>query len=408
VASFRTVDLHTRPAAGFPVAGTLIYGQGCPLWGRDTQSGWWLVACPDGVTGWVAHENVSIVGDPQAVPWFSVASLSAPPPALSSPAGEAWRGTYYANADLQGTPVLVQVTPALALDWGFGSPAPSVPPDYFSARYLRDVVLPTGSYQLTLGMDGGARLWLDDELVLDDWRSGAWREQIATRTLGGEVQVRVEYFAAGGPAAISFALEPANIALPSSSATAPDAAPDTQAAPMASPPPPEVQDPPAADTWRVQYFNNTGLGGSPAVVRDEPRGVFPLDRNWGSAPPVEGIGPHFWSARFVGRFYFTGGDYTVAAAADDGVRVYIDDRLALDAWYRGRNERRSPSTSLNPGWHTVRVEYFAAHDALENAVGLTAGSTAVADAMDDARVRVWWTLAHNPEPLVGPIPPPVP
>ncbi len=48
------------------------------------------------------------------------------------------------------------------------------------------------------------------------------------------------------------------------------------------------------------------------------------------------------------------------ATTDDGVRVYVDDQLVIDAW------RVQPATNyfgdmvLGPGNHTIRVEYFEA------------------------------------------------
>jgi hypothetical protein len=46
---------------------------------------------------------------------------------------------------LVGSPVLVQDVSEVNFQWGFGSPGPSVPTDYFSARYERTTGRPVCS-----------------------------------------------------------------------------------------------------------------------------------------------------------------------------------------------------------------------------------------------------------------------
>jgi uncharacterized protein YraI len=374
VARFATASIHSGPGLQYPLIGTIAYGQGCTVTGRDTVTGWWLAQCPAGVTGWVAHESVNIVGDTATVPWFTVGSQpSVPtPPVPVPPPANRWRATYFANKALEGMPVLVQEAPAINFDWGYGSPAPAVPPDFFSARYESSMAISPGNYLLTLRMDDGARLFVDDQLVLDDWRVGPVRELTTVRLLGSSVRLRVEYFEESGAASIFFALTPLG---------APPVAP--------TPPPwqgPAPDLPVVLDQWLAQYFNNTDLGGSPAAAQYEARGVYQLDQNWGLGAPAAGIGPDFWSARFEGRFYFAGGDYEFFAVSDDGVRVYIDDILLINAWFDGYNERSNRFNQIGEGWHTLRVEFY--------------------ERTGRANVRVWWSFAGSRQPLTGPLPPP--
>ena len=179
------------------------------------MTGWWLVQCPTGVTGWVSFDSVNIIGDTSIVPLFTVGSQPAPPPAPPQPAPtNTWRATYFANKDFAGSPVLVQDVPDVNFNWGFGSPGPSVPVDYFSARYERIMALVPGSYLLTLRMDDGARLFIDDQLVLDDWRVGSARELSAVRTLGSSARLRIDYFEETGEASIFFAMTPMGVPPP--------------------------------------------------------------------------------------------------------------------------------------------------------------------------------------------------
>lgn len=373
VARFDNVSIYSGPGTHYPIVGTIPYGQGCTVRGRDTISGWWLVQCSTGVTGWVAYDSINVVGDIALVPRYIAAGQPVPTPPQPVPT-DTWRAVYFANKDLLGSPVLVQEAPDVNFNWGLGSPGPTVPHDYFSARYERTVALAPGSYLLALRMDDGARLYIDDQLVLDDWRVGPERELAAVRTLGSSARLRIDYFEENGEASIAFALTPMAAlppVLPTPAAPWPAQAPDLVV----------VQ-----DQWRAQFFNNTDLGGSPVAATYQPRGMYPLDMNWGSDAPAPGVGADFWSARYEGRFYFAAGSYDFFAAADDGVRAYVDNILLVNAWYDGYNNRSNRFDQLITGWHTVRVEYY--------------------ERVGNARLRVWWSLAGSRQPVRGPIPPP--
>ncbi|MGQ9502437.1 MAG: PA14 domain-containing protein [Anaerolineae bacterium] len=114
-----------------------------------------------------------------------------------------WKARYYANRKLQGDPVLERWEEELEHDWGSGSPHPSVPADNFSARYISQVTFKEGTYVFTVEADDGARLWVDGELLIDNWQEGV-RTLRAEKWFGykGERQVRVEYFERWGNAHI--------------------------------------------------------------------------------------------------------------------------------------------------------------------------------------------------------------
>jgi formylglycine-generating enzyme required for sulfatase activity len=54
------------------------------------------------------------------------------------------------------------------------------------------------------------------------------------------------------------------------------------------------------------------------------------------------------------------GRYRLGVAADDGVRVYVDDRLVIDLWNHGPNRPTWADVDWTPGKHRLRVEYFEA------------------------------------------------
>ena len=84
----------------------------------------------------------------------------------------AWRGEYYANRWLTGAPVLVQDSATLDFEWQDSAPGPGVPVDNFSTRFRRIAWFDAGTYRFTVFADEGVRLWVDDQMLLEEWRDG--------------------------------------------------------------------------------------------------------------------------------------------------------------------------------------------------------------------------------------------
>ena len=214
IPKYDSVNIRSGPSTNFPVVGTMQLAQACPILGRDTSTGWWLVGCTGLPAGWVSYEVVSVVGDTSSVPLYSVGGGAiVAPPEPQAPAQPStfsgWKVSYFANKDLNGVPVLVQDVQNINFDWGYGSPGPSVPVDYFSARFERTLNLAAGNYLLQLRMDDGARVFVDDLLVMDDSRVGAARDLSSVVSLAaGSHRFRVEYFEDTGLASITFNLTP--------------------------------------------------------------------------------------------------------------------------------------------------------------------------------------------------------
>jgi len=119
----------------------------------------------------------------------------------ATPVQAAWRGEYYGNAQLAGEPALVRNDPQINFDWGDGSPANQIPANGFSVRWTRTLALEAGLYRFTATSDDGVRLYLDDKLIIDEWRVQA--AIVVTTELdvdAGQHTLRMEYFEAGGKA----------------------------------------------------------------------------------------------------------------------------------------------------------------------------------------------------------------
>jgi len=106
-------------------------------------------------------------------------------------------GSYFANHDFAGEPTVTRADTALDFTWWEDAPAPGVPVDSFSVRWTGSLVAPvTGSYALGVRAMGGARLFLDDSLLVEFSDRHVVATQWATVSLvaGAARRLRVEYF----------------------------------------------------------------------------------------------------------------------------------------------------------------------------------------------------------------------
>ena len=108
--------------------------------------------------------------------------------------------TYYANPT-QTAPVFYQVAennnPQLNYFYGIGRPDPAVPFDNFTARWTGQV-LPqyTEPYYFAVKSDDGARLWINGQLVINQWKSQGTTENVSppiNLQAGVFYDIRLEY-----------------------------------------------------------------------------------------------------------------------------------------------------------------------------------------------------------------------
>ena len=248
-----------------------------------------------------------------------------------------WEGRYYDNAELRGGPALIRDDAAIEFDWGEGAPVDWMPADQLSVVWTRSFTFSPGFYRLNVRSDDGVRVWLDNALIMDFWQpmDYEWRHFDGTY-LEGTHALKVEYFERNGRARVRFWWEPMSTP---PSPTGPAPAP-TPAAGLAGP-------------WQAEYFNNRDLSGSPALARSDAA----LDFSWGWQSPASEINRDNFSARWTGTFSFKAGRYSFTSYSDDGVRLYVDDRLVINSWRLMRGTR-SATLNLSEGTHTVRLEYF--------------------------------------------------
>lgn len=347
VVKFAMINVHAAPDSNAPVVGSVTINRACNITGRNRSLTWWEITCASGLRGWIDARLVEVQGSILGVPiveWAVAPPTPAPTPTpMPTPTPtpvppSGWRAEYFSNPRLSGSPAVVTTVNDVSFDWGNEPPLPGLPADNFSVRFERRLQVTPGFYRITAEADDGVRVWIDNQLVIDEWRGATNLVYAVSRVLTGVHDVRVEYYEASGAARIRVGFEPVN----------------------------------QAPAWDAAYFAGTGLSGAPVLTRPEPRSQFPLDYNWSYSSPDSGlIGTDYWSARWTGTFNFEGGNYQFRASADDGVRVYLDGLMVIDAWRDGYKELSNRFLGVGPGNHSVTVEYY--------------------DRTGPALVKVWWT-----------------
>jgi uncharacterized protein YraI len=105
--------------------------------------------------------------------------------------------------------------------------------------------------------------------------------------------------------------------------------------------------------WRMDVYNNLSLSGTPVATTDVPS----INFNWGSGGPVPGIVDNF-SVRFTRRISVPSpGNYQFTATADDGIRMWIDGQLIINAWPANPSQSYIANRILT-GSHDIEVDYY--------------------------------------------------
>ncbi len=230
-----------------------------------------------------------------------------------------WRGEYYNNRNLTGAP-RVRNDVNIDFNWGPNSPMPGINADNFSARWTRRLGFEAGTYRFHVRVDDGARLWVDGQLLIDQWQDGPARAFTADRTLTqGQHDIRLEMYEHTGAAVIKLWWEKV--------AQYPD--------------------------WKGEYFNNIQLSGSPVLTRNDKS----IDFNWGAGAPAAGLPADNFSVRWTRQLAFSAGNYRFTVQVDDGVRFWVDDRLLIDQWHDGYGDY-SVDLYLTEGTHRLRLEMY--------------------------------------------------
>ncbi len=193
---------------------------------------------------------------------------------------------------------------------------------------------PTDTFLVSGGADGKVIVWKNDGSKIREWADSDRDivsvavspdgKRIASASLDGRVRV---YDAEKGTATWQYPVPPAEAAGAGGGLTA-------------------------------SYWNNKDMSGEPLLRRTEPQVDFDL----AGATPITGLPKENVSARWEGFYEApTTGKYTFAVRSDDGARLWIEDKPAIDQWVdRGPTEDKIKDPILLKKGQRVRLklEYY--------------------------------------------------
>lgn len=241
-----------------------------------------------------------------------------------------WHAQYYNNASLEGNPVTVVKEPGIDYNWGYGSPLNGVSADNFSVRWTGESQFDAGDYTFSATSDDGIRVWLDGNLIIDEWHEHSETTYNAKAKLtAGTHTIQVAYFEATGEAIAKLHWVKGSAGIPGGGSNA---------------------------IWQAEYFSNHTLTPPAAQTRTETS----INYDWGLSSPFSGIPNDYFSARWTANINFEAGDYTFNATVDDGTRVWIDGDLIIDAWKAQPATTYAVTKHLTAGTHRVQMVHYEA------------------------------------------------
>ena len=268
-------------------------------------------------------------------------SLIAQPALAQSPV---WRGEYYNNGDLNGTPTFTRNDANIAFNWGSGSPGSGINNDAFSVRWSTDIALSPGTYRFYAQADDNIRVIFNFgfQPVIDTFASGVVNQLVTgdiTVQQAGTYHIQIDYREVSD-AAFAY-LSFANLA---TNPGGPNFA--TPVAPI------QV----GTGAWTAQYYSNTNLSGDPVAIISEGS----PSHEWGGNAPLANVPADNFSARWISSQSLAGGTYFVNADADDGVRVWVNGVLLIAQWHAAGGQVYSAQVNLPAGLSYFQVEYYEA------------------------------------------------
>jgi glucose/arabinose dehydrogenase/endonuclease YncB( thermonuclease family) len=313
-----TYDGETGTA---PLIRNTIVGSSHTLTALPSQNGMPFVSWSDGG----AQQHSIVMG---ASDTTFVATYNAQPDPGPCSTGQ-YLAEYFANKTLSGTAAVQRCEPFIAASWGNGAPVAGVPADNFSVRWTGRFGFVAGDHTFVARADDGVRAFVDGVSVIDGWKDQGPTTYTGVRTMtAGDHDIRVEYYEAGGGAEASFGWQSPNVAV------GPIVCPDGQ--------------------YLAEYYSGTSLSGAAAIRRCE----MLASVDWGNGSPGAGLPADNFSVRWTGDFPFAAGQYTFAASADDGIRLFLDSTQVVDRWTN--TTASTVNRAVAAGAHEVRVEYYEA------------------------------------------------
>ncbi|MEI6412298.1 MAG: PA14 domain-containing protein [Bacteroidota bacterium] len=260
------------------------------------------------------------------------------------------KAEYYSNTvgnDFPATADLVQLDKSVNHNWGADSPLPNISKDNFKVRWTGKLrPLTDDDYTIYVTASDAVRLWINNVLVIDHWSAGAVNTYNYTLALQKSIDydVVMEYFSQNNSASCILQWSAQGICktlIPASQLI-----------------PPQASCVGNGTGVKAEYFSNTApTAPFPAVAtvtKIEPT----IDFNWGQGAPA-GISNDWFKARFTGNIQSTdAGTYTFYITIDDGVRLWVNNQLIVNAWIDQEGQYEATINLEACTDYPIRLEYY--------------------------------------------------
>jgi len=286
-----------------------------------------------GVTGSAQLAGIEVLaGDPPQTP------TPAPQP---SPGTAGLQATYFGTKDLSGAGKS-RTDSTLNFAWGSGSPMTGIPTNQFSARWTGYLAAPTSeTYTLYLTGDDGVRMWIDGKQVINGWADQSSKEYKTSLafTQGSLHSITVEYYENYGDATAKLAWSTPTITKQVIPATA-------------------FRTTKASQGFASTYFALKGTNQLDAVLSRTTDDFLQFASTNGSFHtnlPADRFGAE-WKGVLTPA---STTKYTFTTESDDGVRVWVNNRLIIDRWNDHAPQIDTADMDLEAGKaYPVTVQYY--------------------------------------------------
>ena len=110
---------------------------------------------------------------------------------------------YFNNITFSGNPTLNELIKQINFSWTLSSPDPKINLDFYSARWTGNIHSPkTGTFKIGLDGDDGFRLYINDKLIIDNWKKQTYSTMLADYYFEKDkkYKIRIEFFEPNGNA----------------------------------------------------------------------------------------------------------------------------------------------------------------------------------------------------------------
>jgi hypothetical protein len=250
-------------------------------------------------------------------------------------------GEYYGNQNMTD-PLFTRADGKIDFNWGFGPPNSTMGSTNYSVVWTGTVQAAySENYTFYTLSSDGARLWVNGQLLVDDWvDQGATEESWSIPLQAGQqYPIVMEYYndTADSTAVLSWA-----------SASQPK---------EVIPPFPTE---PALATGGLsmvqgQYFGNTNF-----TDLLDTRAESAIDFNWSNAPPFPNMNQTNFSVKWTGQIVPQYSEnYTFYTTSDDGVRLWINGNLVINDWNsHGATVDTATVPLLSGTYYNMEMDYY--------------------------------------------------